>query len=552
MEKAEIYNRAEKLTKELVGIKSVNGCNDGERRIADYLEDYLKKIPYFKEHPDNIIKQEIPGDNLNRCNVFAYITGKKNKSNKTIIWHGHIDTVGTEDYGELEQYATDCDKLLEEILKLNLSKEIRNDLQSGDWLVGRGACDMKSGVAVFAVLLEYLSERLDSFGGNILFSANPVEENQHTGIIAGIKVLEQLKNEKNFDYVMAINNDYICPLYENDRKKYIYTGAVGKLLPCFYIQGYETHVGQCFEGFDASVAAAEVVRLVNYNTDLCDSYNGEYTLPPSVLKMKDLKSSYNVQTAQEAYVYFNYFVHSKSVETIISELKEIGRTAMNNVADKITEENIKYAKLSGDNISEKKFIPEILTYDELIERVESTLSVNANELADELAKELLAKNIDFREISLNIVQKLADMLKTHNPLMVVFLSAPYCPYNTLHEEVEEEQKIYDKLAEITSVMGKELDEEFEIRQFFPSLSDSSYLKISDSSESMEYLKGNFPAMSTLYPLPINEIMGLNIPAVNFGVYGKDAHKWSERLYKPYSFGKLPILELEAVKRVLGE
>ena len=29
----------------------------------------------------------------------------------------------------------------------------------------------------------------------------------------------------------------------------------------------------------------------------------------SVLKMKDLKPWYNVQTATEAFVYFNYFIH---------------------------------------------------------------------------------------------------------------------------------------------------------------------------------------------------------------------------------------------------
>ncbi len=34
---------------------------------------------------------------------------------------------------------------------------------------------------------------------------------------------------------------------------------------------------------------------------------------------------------------------------------------------------------------------------------------------------------------------------------------------------------------------------------------------------------------------------LGIKAVNFGVHGKDAHKWTERLYMPYSFEVLPKL-----------
>ena len=284
----EIAENIEQITKDFVAVKSVNSTS-GEKDAADYLEGRLRQIPYFANHTDQVIRQPLAHDALQRSNIFAYLHGLKSPSNKTILWHGHMDTVGTEDYGRLEPYATNCERLAKELLKIELPANIYEEIRSGDWLVGRGACDMKSGVAVFIGLMEYLSTRLDTFSGNILLSINPVEENQHTGIIEGIKILKQLQKEHNFDYLFAINNDYICPLYEGDTNKYVYMGAVGKLLPCIYIKGCETHVGQCFEGFDASVAAAQLVTQINYNTDFCDNYNGEYTLPPSVLKLKDLK-----------------------------------------------------------------------------------------------------------------------------------------------------------------------------------------------------------------------------------------------------------------------
>ena len=127
---------------------------------------------------------------------------------------------------------------------------------------------MKSGDAVFIGLLEELSEHPENLLGNILVSLNPVEENLHTGIIEGIDTLLELKEKYDLHYEMAINNDYICPLFPGDDVKTIYTGVVGKLLPCFYIQGHETHVGQCFEGFDASMAAARLVENISLNTDL--------------------------------------------------------------------------------------------------------------------------------------------------------------------------------------------------------------------------------------------------------------------------------------------
>ncbi len=90
-------------------------------------------------------------------------------------------------------------------------------------------------------------------------------------------------------------------------------------------------------------------------------------------------------------------------------------------------------------------------------------------------------------------------------------------------------------------MEKKTNEDFEVLQFFPSLSDSSYLKIDDDLNSIENLKNNLPNWAEIYNIPVNEMKKLNIPAINYGCYGKDAHKWTERVYKPYSFNTLPKL-----------
>ena len=83
-------------------------------------------------------------------------------------------------------------------------------------------------------------------------------------------------------------------------------------------------------------------------------------------------------------------------------------------------------------------------------------------------------------------------------------------------------------------------------KFFPSLSDSSYLKIDDDEESVDMLVKNFPGFDELYPLPLSDIRDLDIPAINYGCYGKDAHKWTERVNIPYTFEILP----ELIKRTI--
>jgi len=547
------YSKVEDLTKRFVAVRSVNGSAGGEKAAADFLEGELRRMPYFRAHPEQIIRQPLEGDPLGRSNIFAYIHGTKYESAQTMLWHGHIDTVGTEDYGRLEPYATDCDRLLEELLKGSLPDDVRRDLESGDWLPGRGACDMKSGDAVFLVLLEYLSEHLHLFGGNILVSFTPVEENQHTGILQGLHVLQQLQDEQGFSYRLAINNDYICPLYAGDPHRYLYAGVVGKLLPCFYVRGLETHVGQCFEGFDAATVIAEITRELNGNTDFCDHYRGEYAMPPSVLRMRDLKPAYNVQTPKEAWAYFNLSVHSESVPSILRQLLAVGDRAMREVARRTDENRKAFARMNRmPDAAPPARHPHVLTYASLHQAAGKQIGADALQQRErQWLEELDAAHAEPREYALELVRRLTSCLDTQEPVLVLFFAGPYCPHNTLHEEIPEENAILETLRELLPTFSTFAGAPFELRQFFPSLSDSSYLKIDDDEVSLRALQKNFPGLEHLYPLPLDAIRALNIPALDFGCYGKDAHKWSERVYKPYSFEILPHILLAAVEKFFG-
>lgn len=538
------------LTKNLVSIPSVN-TTEGEREIALFLERYIREIPYFKEHPEYVIVTPLKNDSYQRRNVMALLKGEKEENHRTIIWHGHTDTVGVEDYGFLKEFAFDCDKLEEKLKEILLSQEVSEDLESGAYLFGRGACDMKSGDAVFLVLLKHLSENPKDFSGNILVSLNPVEENLHTGIIEGLDVIEELGVKENLEYVLAINNDYICPLYPGDDTRYIYAGAVGKLLPCFYIMGKETHVGQCFEGLDATMVSAELVRILNLNTDYCDGYKGEYTLPPSVLKMKDLKDFYNVQTAFSAFVYFNYFVHNKNMVEITELLIGAANQAFDNTITLMNQRYKNYCELENMSYKEITYDTQVLTYDQLYKKAENNYSGELKSVITNMVRKELVNQLDKREIPLQITKKLIEIAGINTPTIVLFFAAPYCPHNTLKNDVIKEKELLKKIEHLSNKYGREIGENFEIKQFFPSLSDSSYLKIDDDEESIQCLVNNFPAYEEIYPLPIEQIKRMDIPAINYGCFGKDAHKWTERVYKPYSFEILPQLILKTVDEILN-
>ncbi len=541
----EINDEMLQLTKKMVAISSVN-TTKGEKDIGVFIEDYLRSIPYFKEHPNQVIVQTLKNDQLERRNVFALLLGEKDKNSKTIIFHGHTDTVGVEDYGTLAGYAFDCDGLAEQLKEIELPEEVKRDLESGEYLFGRGACDMKSGDAVFMVLLKDLSEHVSDLSGNILLSLNPVEENLHTGIIEGIEVIEKLKKEYDLDYVLAINNDYTCPMYPGDKHHYIYTGVGGKLLPCFYIQGRETHVGQCFEGYDPTTVMAELIKELNLNPEYSDVYEGEYALPPTLLKSKDLKGWYNVQTAKEALVYFNYFVLNADVRDITKKLVSAGDKAVRRSSADL---NIKYkafCEKSGKDFQQIENRWSVMSYEDLYQMVKMQDESIDKTLADETLK-LQEAGVDKREIPVSYIRILLARANIYHPVVVLYYATPYCPHNTL----EKNDEAVEKLEKILKMVEEENDIEYRMDGFFPSLSDSSYLSLDDSMESIETLKQNFPQMQQLYPLPLEQIKKLNIKAVNFGVYGKDAHKSTERLQVPYSFGVLPELIMKTTEVFLN-
>lgn len=537
-----------KLTKEMVAVPSVNSTT-GEKEIGIFIEKYLRNIPYFKKHPELVVIQKLKNDTLERRNVFALLRGEKEINPNTIIFHGHTDTVGVEDYGTLQRYAFDCERLKQVMGELELSDEVRKDLESGDYLFGRGACDMKSGDAVFMVLVRHIAEHISDFSGNILLSFNPVEENLHTGIIEGIEMIETFRKEYQLHYVLAVNNDYICPMYPGDTNRYIYTGVGGKLLPCFFIQGQETHVGQCFEGYDPTLIAADLAAEISYNTEFCDEYQGEYSLPPVELKLKDLKGWYNVQTAKEAFVYFNYFVHKAEIEEVVEKFSDAAWNAVKASMERMNERYRRFCTLSGKQYTPIENTWEFMTYQSLYETA-SKKCEGMETLLWKKTKELIEKNTDKREIPISIIRFLLEKSGIYHPVIVLYFGAPYCPHNTLCKERDEDAMVLEKIRETAAEIEKECSVHYELCHFFPSLSDSSYLAIDDSENSITCLKANFPQMDQLYPLPLSTMKNLGIPAVNFGVYGKDAHKWTERLYMPYSFEVLPKLLQKTIEKFL--
>ena len=152
------------LTVDLIRIPTVNPPGDHYRQICDYLGDRLKSRGYTTE----LIRAEgAPGDSDKhpRWNLVARREGKS--PGETVHFNSHHDVVeiGT-------GWTTDP-----------FGGEIKNDR-----IYGRGACDMKGGLATSIIAAEVFADLRPDYAGAIEISATADEE---TGGYGGVAYLAE-------------------------------------------------------------------------------------------------------------------------------------------------------------------------------------------------------------------------------------------------------------------------------------------------------------------------------------------------------------------------
>ncbi|TCJ05183.1 M20/M25/M40 family metallo-hydrolase [Cytobacillus praedii] len=527
------------LTKQLVNIESIVNT-DGEKIIAKSLFTLISSFPYFAAHPSHVRMEQTRNDTNERYNVLAFVKGTKGKSNRTIILMGHMDTVGIDDFNQLKDFACSPDELMEALKSEDLPRSARDHLQSGEWLFGRGILDMKSGVASNLYLLKYYSQHPDKLDGNIVFLAECDEEDGSNGVLSALKMFQSWKEEHGFDYVGAINADFVSPRYEGDTNRYIYKGTVGKLLPSFFITGAETHVGSCFEGLDPNFIAAELTKQIDYNPELCNEANGETTVPPVSLKQTDLKPSYTVQTALAAYVYYNFFIHSWTPKDVLIKLKEQASIAFDHALASFDERYRKYCERSGEPYRNIPWRSRVYTF----EAMEQTLiKENGNAYVNHMAsfKQILMQDpeLDTRMFAARVVEEAWKWMADKSPAIILFYSSLYSPRIELTGKTDKEQALIHALEQAVEQVQPEYPHPIVTRNFFPYISDMSFVALSDDEEGIRAVSDNNPGWGTKHFVEYSDIRNLNVPVINIGPYGVDAHKKLERMEMAYSLDIVP-------------
>jgi arginine utilization protein RocB len=521
-----------------------------ERDIEPFLMKYFSNIDYFKNNPDHFGTYKIKNDTFDRSVCWALVKGK---GDHTVVLLHHNDVVSVEDFNTLKPYAYSPKELEIELLKIkeHLHEDARKDLESGDFIFGRGTADMKGGGSIQLALLKRYSE-LESFYGNILLISVPDEENLSAGMLSAVSLLKELKGKHHLNYLMMINSEP----HERTHADIgvLSEGSVGKLMPFFYVKGFLTHVGKIFGGLNPVNLMAEIVRRTELNMELSDFVGGEAAPPPSWLYLKERKLQYDVSLPPSAAGCLSILTLNREPASMLETIRKICMDAFTSL---ITEMNDRY-KVFRERM-DKPFEPlpwkaKVVTFKELYDEAYmehgETFKAKYDEVLQDIKKKVQAGEVSMIESNFFLVEAVYEYINDLSPRVVIGLAPPYYP-NVANMYLD---NISDKARNLSSSImeysSKHFNQNYSREYFFTGISDLSYTSIKNSKVIAETLKGSMPLFGTLYSIPIEEIESISMPCINIGPWGKEYHKLTERVFKEDLFHRTPELIHYAISNLL--
>ncbi|WP_309478837.1 M20/M25/M40 family metallo-hydrolase [Brevibacillus agri] len=509
----------------LVNIPSVTG-SPAEKDLPGYVVDQLRSLPYYQANPDHV--RANPTED-GRHFVTALV--KKPGVRDTVILVSHFDVVDVEDYGGWMKHAFDP-KTLTPLFQQNqadMPAEVQQDLRTGNWLFGRGTMDMKCGLALHMSMIERACA--GEFDGNLLLLTVPDEEVNSVGMRAAVPELLKIAAEFDLRYTTVLNSEPMFTRFPGDQNKYLYTGSIGKVLPGFLCYGKETHVGEPFAGLNGNYMASQITCELELNTSFCEVVEGEASPPPTNLIQKDLKKEYSVQIPHRAVTLFNLFLLEKKMEEVVEPLLDAAR----NVAERIRENYLRHASQFANfaPFSPRDLSISVMTYEELYTYA---LKTYGEDKLRQLEADVIANrhDKDDRDTTIELVDRLAILCKELSPTIILFFAPPFYPAVSSRNH----PLIQKTVAEMEAYAREQHQVTLRKQNYFGGISDLSYVGLQYPAASMQPLVANMPLWDNGYSIPLQELEAFDVPVMNLGPVGRDAHQWTERLDVDYAFDTL--------------
>ncbi|RNF38392.1 M20/M25/M40 family metallo-hydrolase [Planococcus salinus] len=521
-----LWDTPEKMTDllcEMVSWESVY-LTQGEIDFPKKAKAKLENLVYFQENPHLLELGEVNWDR-----TFLTALYKHEEARDTVVLLSHFDTVSTEDYGVLQPLACKPRELTSALhdRKETLREEVRRDLESGDYLFGRGTMDMKAGLTLHMALIEKAS--IEEWPVNLLLLTVPDEEINSNGMREAVPKLVELSEEHNLDYKLFLNGEPVFAQDPNEHDFKVYSGTIGKIMPSALFYGKESHIGEPLSSLPSNFMSSYLAQEMNWNPLFQETVLEETAPLPITVLQRDVKMEYSAQTPYRAVGMYNVFLLERSAADVMELFDQAVRKAMNRMSED-------YMEMCRREQIEPVREVKVLLFEELKEYAEKKLG---KAKVEAIISEIVTENreMDVREQSHAIADLLLMECHELTPAVILMFAPPYYPpvnssgsslvQSCIHHFTEQAKERYG----------------FEVKQghYFNGISDLSYVNFQDQKDGWVTYEMNTPVYGKTYSIPFENMHKLQAPVLNVGPFGRDAHQRTERLNIKNAFEQLPPL-----------
>ncbi len=504
------------LTERLVATPSVCGDVAAERACAAVIEALLPaSLPHGTWRTAD--GRPVP---------WVHLAGR---TSRTTLLLGHYDTVGADEFRRLDPDDATLafaprrvrDALLAAGDALSLTPDQHEALAEerrapGTWMFGRGALDMKGGIAASLAALHVLADGEPPEAG-VLAVFCPDEEAGSAGMLAAVRALPGHAARHGLELAGALNVDFA-----EDAAAYV--GAMGKVRVLLWVLGSPTHAGAPYAGVDAAQVAAELAAAAARDGSLVDRAGGRRGPPAVVLRLADQKRGYDVQTAGEAIVELNVMALERGVDASLAAVRAVVRRTLGTLGERMR-------ALHAETRAGGPCHWPASADDWRVLGLEELGAAGAPPSPEDADADLAPA--DATEVALSELRGRAWRSGLPAPAVVIAALPPWYPAAAPGAGAFT-RAVRDTLAR----------EGVETRDYYPYITDACYAA---------HVSGANEALGRALPVALREpwasLPGLGLEVANLGPWGRDAHGLLERAHVGWTFERLPRLLVQVLEEV---
>ena len=367
-------------------------------------------------------------------------------------------------------------------------------------------------------------------------------------MLSGSSCLARFQKEESLRYLACIDLE---PTFAtgDDARPTIYLGSIGKINPFFFCAGKETHVGEYYEGFCAAPVISRINLMLDGNPEYADSLFGKSYPPFGCMRQMDLRREYSATIMTKAFAFYSYLTSTRLPGQILSEMRGIAMEALEASIEKYRENTSSFAAMGGTTSKPRDWEPTVVSFDELSDMAEKVLGDGYARFMDETVGSA-PEGSDERVRAALLVESMVELCGIPGPMAVIGFLPPWYPHRSNLGETRGEKVVADAASATAGEMERRFGLPLDIRPFFEGVSDLSYCGFQGDSSEMEVFARNMPGWGRPYRIPVEALAELDIPILNLGPVGKDAHKNTERIHLPFMLEVFPNILRFVVERII--